>query len=117
MKIAEDGKYEIITAAQGVINRLQEAEAQKKTPTTPRQDNPGKSMEQPLQANRKGQRISTSAEKKGSSTPIIIGVIVLAILAAIASYFVMSSQSEEREEGHSRTSMNCVPILIEIMTA
>lgn len=113
VKIFEDGKYEIITASQSVINRLQ-AEAQKKTPTTTRQNNPGKTSGQPFQAPRtQSPKLSSSPEKTGYSTPIIISVIVLAILAAIA-FFVMSSQPEEKD---SRISMNCAPILIEIMTA
>lgn len=109
-KIFEDGKYEIITAPHSVIDRL---EAQKKTPPPPRQDKSSKPTEQPFQARRaQGQRISTPTEKKGSSTPIIIGVIVLAIVAAIA-FFVMSSQPEP-EERDSRTSMNYAPILSKI---
>lgn len=113
VKIFEDGKYEIITAPQSVINRL---EAQKKTPTTTRKEQSNQPTRQPFQANRQSQRISASTEKKGSSTPIIIGVIVLAILAAIA-FFVMSPQSEEKEEKeerHSQTLMNYEPTLNKI---
>ena len=113
VKIFEDGKYEIITAPQSVINRL---EAQKKTPTTTRKEQSNQPTRQPFQANRQSQRISASTEKKGSSTPIIIGVIVLAILAAIA-FFVMSPQSEEKEEKeerHSQTLMDYEPTLNKI---
>ena len=78
MKIAEDGKYEIITAAQGVINRLQEAEAQKKTPTTPRQDKPSKSTEQPFQA-RRTQRPKTTSEEKGSPMLLILAAVIVVI--------------------------------------
>ena len=78
VKIAEDGKYEILTAAQGVINRLQEAEAQKKTPTTPRQDKPSKSTEQPFQA-RRTQRPKTTSEEKGSPMLLILAAVIVVI--------------------------------------
>ena len=114
VKIFEDGKYEIITASQSVINRLQ-SEAQKKTPTTTHQDNLVKPSGQPFQAQRtQNPKLSSATEKKGSSTLVIVA-IVLAILAAIA-FLVMSPQAEESEEKNSQTSMNCAPILIEIMT-
>ena len=86
VKIAEDGKYEIITATQSVINRLQ-SEAQKKTspqqPPSTRQDKPAKVTGQSLQARRNQSPHST--EK--SSMPLIIGAAAVVILAII--FFVM----------------------------
>ena len=76
VKIFEDGKYDIITAAQSIINRLQ-AEAQKKTPPQS-QTRPVKAAERPFQAQRTQ---SPSAEK--NSTPMIIGAAVVVILAII----------------------------------
>lgn len=107
VKIFEDGKYKIITALPSVINRLQ-AEAQKKTqPSTTRKEQSNQPTRQTFQANRQNRRISASTEKKGSSMPIIIGIILLAIILTAIAFFVMNPQSEEKEERHSQTSMNC----------
>lgn len=73
VKIFEDGNYEIITAAQSIINRL--AEAQKKTPTPQPQTRPNKTV-QPLQA-----RHIQASEK--NSTPLIICAVIAVILAVI----------------------------------
>ena len=77
VKIFEDGKYDIITASQSIINRLQQAEAQKKTPTQP-QTRPAKATERPFQAQR-----TQSPPSEKNSTPLIIGVAIVIILAII----------------------------------
>lgn len=74
VKIAQDGEYEIITASQSVINRLQ-SEAQKKT-------SPQQATGEILQARRN--QSPKSAEK--NSMPLIIGAVV--ILAII--FFMMN---------------------------
>lgn len=86
VKIFEDGKYDIITASQSVINRLQ-AEAQKKTsqqPTT-RQDKTAKVTEQAFQSQRN--QSPKSPEEKGNPTLLILAAAVV-ILAII--FFVMN---------------------------
>lgn len=85
VKIAEDGNYDIITAPQNIINRLQQAEAQKKTPPQQVSATPQDRANQPIQAQRT-QRPKPS-EDKGSSI-LLIGVAAVVILAII--FFVMS---------------------------
>ena len=88
VKIFESGNYEIITAPQSIINRLQ-AEAQKKTPPpqTARQVSQGnRPSGQTLQARRNQSPKSTASE--GNSMPLIIGAAIVVVIAII--YFVMS---------------------------
>lgn len=86
VKIFEDGKYEIITASQSVINRLQ-SEAQKKTPPqqppSTRQDKSSKVMDH-FQGNRN--QSPKSSQEKGIPTLLILAAAVV-ILAII--FFVM----------------------------
>ena len=85
VKIFEDGKYEIITASQSVINRLQ-AETQKKTPPQQlptRQDKSDKVTDQPLQA----RRTQNPTPSEANLTPLIIGAAAVVILAII--FFVV----------------------------
>lgn len=80
VKIFEDGKYEIITAAQSIINRLQ-AEAQKKT-STQSQTRPDKA-ERSLQI-----RHIQSPPSEKNSTPIIIGVAIVVVI--VVAFLVLS---------------------------
>ena len=83
VKIFDDGKYEIITAPQSVINRLQ-AEAQKKTQPS---SNPAQATgQQPFQARRIQSPKSHSEEKSNNLALICAGVAV--IIAII--FFLMS---------------------------
>lgn len=79
VKIFEDGKYEVITAPQSIINRLKE-EAQKKTSPQPQST--------PRQEQITNQRTQSrhTAEKK-SNIPLILAAVVL-ILAVV--YFLMT---------------------------
>ena len=82
VKIFEDGKYEIITASQSVINRLQ-SDAQKKTqlpPSTRQEQATGQFQAQRNQSPK-------SSEEKGSPTLLILAAVVV-IMAVL--YFVMS---------------------------
>ena len=82
VKIFDSGAYEIISAPQSVINRLQ-SEAQKKTPQQQptHQDKADKVTEQSFQARRNQNMKSTPS--KGNSTPLIIGVVAVVILVII----------------------------------
>ena len=82
VKIFENGKYEIITAPQSVINRLQ-AEAQKKTPP------PSSSRQDKATEHFQGKRNQSpkSSEEKGSPIILICAAVVV-ILAII--FFVIS---------------------------
>ena len=84
VKIFEDGKYEIITAAQSVINRLQ-AEAQKKTQPPPSSTRPDKATEQPFQA-RRNQSPKLSEEKE---KPILLILAAVVVIIAII-FFLMN---------------------------
>lgn len=79
VKIFEDGKYDVITAAQSIINRLQ-AEAQKKTPPPPSSNRAQATERTP------NPKLPATSGSKGAF-PLICaaGVIVLAII-----FFVMS---------------------------
>ena len=80
VKIFEDGKYEIITAAQNVINRLQE-ETQKKTQSAPANNR--------VQATERFQAPPRPSSQKPTSTsgadktPFIIGAAVVVILVVV----------------------------------
>ena len=74
VKIFEDGNYEIITAPQSVINRLQD-EAQKKTPPSPRQDKVRRSQ-------------NLQPPSKGNPNRGLIGATIIVIIAII--FFMMS---------------------------
>lgn len=84
VKIAEDGNYEIITAPQSVINRLQ-AEAQKKTPPQQVSATPQDRANQPFQAQRT-QRPKPSTDSKSLLIPIAATVAVILVLL----FFLMS---------------------------
>ena len=84
VKIAEDGKYEIITAPQGVISRLQ-AEAQKKTQPQQAAATPQNQATRQFQAQRT--QIRNSANK-GNSIFLICAAAV--VIIAVILFFVIS---------------------------
>lgn len=84
VKIFESGEYEIITAPQSVISRLQ-ADAQKKTLQQP-QSRSDKVSEQPFQA-RRTQSPKPSATSAGRN--FLFPIIAIAIVIVIAVIFIM----------------------------
>ena len=91
VKIFESGEYEIITAPQSVISRLQ-SEAQKKTPTqqsaSVNQSRNSQTTTQPFQAQAHTQSRISPADSKKSSIPLpLIGAVMVIILAVL--FFVM----------------------------
>ena len=77
VKIFEDGKYEVITAAQSVINRIQEA--QKKTQPTP-SSNHAQATER-FQAQRsQSPKLPSASGGKSLIIPIVAIVAVIAII-------------------------------------
>ena len=106
VKIAQDGQYEIITASQSVINRLQ-AEAQKKTPPPP-SSNRAQTAERSFQTQHTPNHKPPSTSGGKGAFPLICAAVVI-VLAII--FFVMSPKPEERD---SRTSMNYAPTLTTI---
>lgn len=84
VKIFEDGKYEVITAAQSVINRIQEAQAQKKTQPPP-SSNHAQATEHPFQAQR------TQNPKPASATggkSFLIPIVAIAAVIALIIIFL-----------------------------
>lgn len=89
VKIYDDGKYEVITAAQSVINRIQEAQAQKKTQHTPSSNHAQSTgRQQPFQAQRAQSPKLSSREEKTNSIPLIIGVAI--VIIAVVIFLVLS---------------------------
>lgn len=82
VKIFEEGKYDIITAAQNVINRIQ-SEAQKKTQPPP-SSNHAQATSQPFQAQRTQNPKSASAA--GSKNLLISIVAIAAVIALIVIF-------------------------------
>lgn len=86
IKIAESGEFDVIAATRTVINRLQQAEAQKKTQPPARQEQPNKTTGQPFQGKRtQSPRPDSTSEDKSLLLPIVAIAAVIAIL-----YFIMS---------------------------
>lgn len=108
VKIFEDGKYEIITATQSVINRIQEA--QKKT-QSPSPNNHAQATERFQTQHSQSQRIHTSREK-GNPTLLILVAVVALIVIAVAIFSTREPAEEPPTPKDSQTSMNCAPILI-----
>lgn len=78
VKIFEDGKYEVITAAQSIINRIQEA--QKKTQPTP-SSNHAQATEHPFQAQRtQNPKPASATGSKGFLIPIVAIAAVIALI-------------------------------------
>ncbi|MBQ6296893.1 MAG: hypothetical protein IJK81_04270 [Selenomonadaceae bacterium] len=78
VKIFEDGKYEVITAAQSIINRIQEAQKKTQPPPSSKQDQPS---ERPFQAQHtQNRKASSASDGKSLLIPIVAIVAVIAII-------------------------------------
>lgn len=95
VKIFEDGKYEVITAAQSVINRIQEAqaqkqEAQKKTQPTASSNRAQATGQQPFQAQHSQSPKPSARDEKTTSIPLIIGIAIAVIVVLVVIFLVLS---------------------------
>ena len=89
IKIAESGEFDVIAATRTVINRLQQAEAQKKTqPSATRQEQPNQTSRQPFQGNRtQSPRPNSKSEEKSS---LLIPIVAAAAVIAVIIYLIAS---------------------------